>query len=202
MIETTSTPPVGEPRDGSYLPPVGGRSTPLTVLTPMPRRWTGLLRGLLFLRHLMGAPSDLRQLSFIHFAHWSVISRFPGQQRRSRYAYLLFRSDFNGAWSKYIDAFSIRIPRRMALIWGWSFGFPGALPPGPFRHYIAANDLPVDHYYSAYPDSGVTEIAAALRVREAFERHLGDTAVEGFPEAWRRFLDEVQEDLYSWEHGS
>src|SRR4051812_20612192 len=100
MIETTSTPPVGEPRDDSYLPPVGGRSTPLTVLTPMPRRWTGLLRVLLFLRHLMGAPSDLKQLSFIHFAHWSVISRFPGQQRRSRYAYLLFRSDFNGAWSK------------------------------------------------------------------------------------------------------
>ena len=145
-------------RDGSYLSSLAGRGTPLTVLTPMPRRWVPLLKGFLFLRHLMGAPRDLKRMSFIHFAHWSVIPRFPGQQRRSRYAYLLFRSDFNGAWGKYIDAFSLEIPARMALIWGWSFGFPGALPPEPFRRYIAANDLDVDHYYSAYPDAGVTEI--------------------------------------------
>ena len=189
-------------RDGSYLSSLAGRGTPLTVLTPMPRRWVPLLKGFLFLRHLMGAPRDLKRMSFIHFAHWSVIPRFPGQQRRSRYAYLLFRSDFNGAWGKYIDAFSLEIPARMALIWGWSFGFPGALPPEPFRRYIAANDLDVDHYYSAYPDAGVTEIAAALRVRDAFERHVGDTPPESFPEAWRRFLDEAQEDLYSWEAGS
>ncbi|AGZ43286.1 hypothetical protein [Actinoplanes friuliensis] len=198
MTETTRTPP---DRD-TYLSRVEGRSTPLTVLTPMPRRWTPLLRGFLFLRHLMGAPADLKKMSFIHFAHWSVISRFPGQKSRSRYAYLLFRSDFNGAWGKYIDAFSIEIPLRMALIWGWSFGFPGALPPGPFRHYIAGNNLPVQHYFSAYPESGVTEIAAALRVRDAYERHLGETAPEEFPEAWRRFLAEVQQDLYSWENGS
>jgi hypothetical protein len=199
MIETTSPSPVGEPRGESYLSRNAGRSTPLTVLTPMPRRWTPLLRAFLFVRHLMGAPADLRRMSFIHFAHWSVLSRFPGQQRRSRYAYLLFRSDFNGAWGKYIDAFSIEIPQRMALIWGWSFGFPGALPPGPFRRYIAANDLPVEHYYSAYPESGVTEVAAALRVRDAYERHLGGTDPAQFPAAWRRFLDEVQQDLYSWE---
>ena len=201
MIETTS-PSGGESRDGSYLSSLAGRGTPLTVLTPMPRRWVPLLRGFLFLRHLMGAPQDLKRMSFIHFAHWSVIPRFPGQQRRSRYAYLLFRSDFNGAWSKYIDAFSIRIPKRMALIWGWSYGFPGALPPEPFRGYIRANDLEVDHYYSAYPDAGVTEITAALRVRAAYERHLGTAepaaAVASGP-AWQRFLDEVQGDLYSWE---
>jgi hypothetical protein len=199
MIETTSTASVGEPRDGSYLSPLAGRSTPLTVLTPMPRVWAGLLRGILAVRRLLGPSRDLQRMSFIHFAHWSVITRFPGQERRSRYAYLLFRSDFNGAWGKYIDAFSIEIPLRMALIWGWSFGFPGALPPGPFRRYIARSDLPVDHYYSAYPDSGVNEVAAALRVRDAYDRHLGDADPAVFADAWRRFLDEAQGDLYSWE---
>lgn len=198
MIETTD-PPGEDARDGSYLSSLAGRGTPLTVLTPMPRRWVPLLRGFLFLRHLLGAPEDLKRMSFIHFAHWSVLSRFPGQRRRSRYAYLLFRSDFNGAWGKYIDAFSLEIPARMALIWGWSFGFPGALPPEPFRRYIAANDLEVDHYYSAYPDAGVTEIAAALRVREAYERHLGDADPAEFGAAWQRFVAEAQRDLYSWE---
>ena len=198
MIETTSS-SGGESRDGSYLSSLAGRGTPLTVLTPMPRRWVPLLRGFLFLRHLMGAPRDLKRMSFIHFAHWSVIPRFPGQQRRSRYAYLLFRSDFNGAWGKYIDAFSLEIPARMALIWGWSFGFPGALPPEPFRGYIRANDLEVDHYYSAYPDAGVTEVAAALRVREACRRHFGAGEPDPSHPAWQRFVDEVQGDLYSWE---
>ena len=195
MIETPE-------RDGSYLSSMAGRGTPLTVLTPMPRRWVPLLRGFLFLRHLLGAPADLKRMSFIHFAHWSVISRFPGQQHRSRYAYLLFRSDFNGAWGKYIDAFSLEIPARMALIWGWSYGFPGALPPEPFRRYIRANDLEVDHYYSAYPEAGVTEIASALRVQEAYTRHLGTAEPAAFGEAWQRFVDEVQGDLHSWEAGA
>ena len=198
MIETTSS-PGGESRDGSYLSSLAGRGTPLTVLTPMPRRWVPLLRGFLFLRHLMGAPQELKRMSFIHFAHWSVIPRFPGQQRRSRYAYLLFRSDFNGAWGKYIDAFSLEIPARMALIWGWSYGFPGALPPEPFRSYIRANDLEVDHYYSAYPEAGVTEIGAALRVRDACERYFGSGEPDPSHPAWQRFVDDVQGDLYSWE---
>ena len=198
MTETTH-PPGGQTRGGSYLSSSAGRGTPLTVLTPMPRRWVPLLRGLLLLRSLMGAPADLRRMSFIHFAHWSVLSGLPGQQRRSRYAYLLFRSDFNGAWGKYIDAFSLEIPARMALIWGWSFGFPGALPPEPFRRYIQANDLEVDHYYSAYPEAGVTEIAAALHVQQAYERHLGGADPAGFGTAWSAFVDEVQGDLHSWE---
>jgi hypothetical protein len=202
MIETTQPAPVGEARDGTYLAPLAGRGTPLTVLSPMPRVWSGLLRAVLFVRGLLGPQRDLQELSFIHFAHWSVITRFPGQSRRSRYAYLLFRSDFNGAWGKYIDAFSVKIPRRMALIWGWSYGFPGALPPGPFRRYIARNDLPVDHYFSAYPDSGVNEVAAALRVRDLYRKHLGDSGPADpaeFAEAWRQFVDEAQNDLYSWE---
>ena len=198
MIESTN-PPDGQGRDGSYLSSLTGRGTPLTVLTPMPRHWVPVLRVLLALRNWMGAPEDLKRMSFIHFAHWSVLTRFPGQERRSRYAYLLFRSDFNGAWGKYIDAFSLEIPKKMALIWGWSFGFPGALPPEPFRRYIRANDLEVDHYYAAYPESGVSEIAAALRVQEAYKRHCGEVYPPESGEAWQRFVAEIQGDLYSWE---
>ncbi|MGA5299057.1 hypothetical protein ACPCHT_03970 [Nucisporomicrobium flavum] len=178
-----------------------GRSTALTVLSPMPRLWAGPLRAILYLRKRLGPSRDLQDMSFIHFAHWSVITRFPGQERRTRYAYLLFRSDFNGDWDEYIDAFSIVIPLRMALIWGWSYGFPGALPTEPFRRYIRRNDLPVDHYWSAYPESSVSEIAAALRVRDAYSDHLGDTDPADAPAhpAWPRFLAAVQGDLHAWE---
>ncbi|BCJ48533.1 hypothetical protein Asp14428_00080 [Actinoplanes sp. NBRC 14428] len=178
-----------------------GRGTALTVLSPMPRLWAGPLRAVLYVRKLLGPSRDLQRMSFIHFAHWSVITRFPFQERRSRYAYLLFRSDFNGSWDEYIDAFSIVIPRRMALIWGWSYGFPGALPTEPFRRYIRHNDLPVDHYWAAYPESSVTEVAAALRVRDAYRGHFGDLDPEAAPDhpAWPRFLHDVQSDLYTWE---
>lgn len=195
-----------EMEPGSYLfrgtDRTSGRATALTVLTPLPRLWAGLLAAILHLRRRLGPDRGLQRLSFIHFAHWSVIRSFPGQQRRSKYAYLLFRSDFNGAWGKYIDAFSVAIPSRMALIWGWSFGFPGALPPRPFREYIARNDLDVAHYWSAYPGASVTEVAAALRCGRAFDEQLrplldGDPAT--FQAAWQKFIQSEQAFLYAWE---
>lgn len=201
MIETTRSDAVTDPRTEAYLSRDTGRSTPLTVLSPMPRRWAWVLRLILAVRRALGPSEDLRRMSFIHFAHWVVITRFPGQQRRSRYAYLLFRSDFNGSWAKYIDAFALEIPKRMALIWGWSFGFPGALPPEPFRSYIARNDLPVDHYFSAYPESGVNEIAAALRIKKAYDEQLAQAGPDDFAAVWQRFAAEHQHDLYAWEAG-
>lgn len=178
-----------------------GRGAALTVLSPMPRLWAGPLRFILYVRKLLGPSRDLQRMSFIHFAHWTVITKFPFQRRRARYAYLLFRSDFNGDWDEYIDAFSIMIPRRMALIWGWSYGFPGALPTAPFRAYIGRNDLPVDHYWAAYPESSVTEVTAALRVRDAYRARFGDLDPGSAPAhpAWPLFLHDVQGDLYTWE---
>ena len=79
-------------------------------------------------RHLTFTLKKLRVLSFIHYARWAVIRRFPdaGGGERLHSSYLLFESNFNGTWDQYIDAFSAIVPARMKAIWGTSFGFPGA----------------------------------------------------------------------------
>ena len=59
----------------------------------------------------------LRQLSFIHFARWTVISKLPyngppQKKGRFRYQHMYFESNFNGGWEEYIDAFSHILAKR------------------------------------------------------------------------------------------
>ena len=180
---------------------VEGKATAITVLSPV--KWWG--RPVLWLvfgagRHLTFTLKKLQQLSFIHFAHWAVIPRFPGSGRgeRSKYAYLLFESNFNGTWDQYIDAFSEVVPTRMKAIWGTSYGFPGPLPVDPFKDYIRQNEYLTNHYWSAYPGASTTEIISAQRVAhalDAFKRRSARLPPDAFAAAYARFLTEIQADL-------
>lgn len=181
----------------SPTPGMRGRTRALTVLSPLPRIWARPLRVVLWLKRRQGPDPMLQRLSFIHAAHWVLIDHFPGERARNRYAYLLFVSNFNGSWREYIDAFATAIPRRMAILWGASYGFPGPQPPKPFVNYIERNQLAPAHLYSAYPQASATEVASALRVSALFHHHMvpdGATDAE-FAAAWRTFLDSAQRDL-------
>jgi hypothetical protein len=146
-----------------------------------------------------------RQLSFIHFAHWSLIRKVPEngppqQPEDLRYTHLLFASNFNGSWNQYIDAFSRILTFGMKVFWGSSYGFPGPVPTEPFKRYIRHNEYIPDHYYSAYPDATVTMIESALSLEERF-RELRDIAAdpattpEAFAASYRRCLTAAQRDL-------
>lgn len=175
-----------------------GRASALTTLTPLPRRWSPLLRLVLRLKSAAGPDKTLRRLSFIHAADWVVIDRFPGERRRRRYTYLLFMSNFNGSWFDYIDAFSTAIPAKMALLWGSSFGFPGARPPKPYTRYIRGVDQSLAHYFGAYPSATTTEIGSALRVDDRFGEIVAPAVGEPdhhLVQAWRSFVAQVQRDL-------
>ena len=139
----------------------------------------------------------LRDLSFIHAARWTIVERLPGGGRL-RSPILLFESNFNGDWAQYIDAFAYVIPERMAGVWATSWGWPGARPAGPFKEYIRRNELVASHYYAGYPDATVTEILAALRLRDAyraFEARTAGMAPGEFDREWSNFLTEVQQWL-------
>ena len=76
--------------------------------------WGRPVLALVFLaaRRLTFTLTKLHQLSFIHYAHGAVIPRFPdgGTGERLHHTYVLFESNFNGAWDEYIDAFSEVVP--------------------------------------------------------------------------------------------
>ena len=112
---------------------VEGKATAITVITPV-KPWGPWLLRLVFWagRNIKRTLEKVERLSFIHYAHWAVIRRFPddGAGERLGHTYLLFESNFNGTWDQYIDAFSEVVPFRMKAIWGTSYGFPGPLPGG------------------------------------------------------------------------
>jgi hypothetical protein len=116
--------------------------------------------------HISPLTGALRDLSFIHFARWSIIRDLPANgslaHRRLSYPHLFFESNFNGGWDEYIDAFSDWLARGMWSFWGSSYGFPGAQPTGPFKQYIKQNEYEATHFYSAYPEASTTEIRRAL----------------------------------------
>jgi hypothetical protein len=182
---------------------IEGKATAITVLTPV-RRGGPILLWIVFWagRNLAFTLKKLQTLSFIHYARWTLIKRFPdggdGEGQRPAHTYLFFESNFNGTWDQYIDAFSEVVALRMKAIWGTSIGFPGPLPVEPFKQYIRRNEYVANHYWSAYPGHTTTEIISAGRVDAAlaeFRKASADLDPEAFKTAYDAFLTKVQGDL-------
>src|SRR3954454_3941731 len=136
----------------------------MTVLTPVKPTGRVVLPLVFWVgRHATFTLKKLHILSFIHFARWIVISRFPDGARGEKlhHPYLFFESNFNGLWDQYIDAFSEVVPARMKGIWGTSYGFPGPIPVEPFKQYIRKNEYVANHYWSASPEAPAAEVTPA-----------------------------------------
>ena len=149
---------------------------------------------------LVADQQRLIDLSFIHFARWTIVRRrqwayFGGRQPSSWpcYDYILFCSNFNGDWEQYIEAFSEVVPGGMNLIWGTNVRFPGARPITPFLQYIRQNQFDTDYYYTAYPGASATDIRGALDLSTAidgFARTGLTLPPDEFRAAFERFLSE------------
>jgi len=180
---------------------VEGRATAITVLTPVKPGGRFLLAIVFWVgRNVTWTLKKLQQLSFIHFARWIVIRRFPDGAggEKLNYTYLFFESNFNGLWDQYIDAFSEVVPDRMKGIWGTSYGFPGPIPVEPFKEYIRKNEYVANHYWSSYPGATTTEIISADHVAAAIEdlrRRADGLTPEKFRAEYERMLTDVQGHL-------
>ena len=176
------------------------RATPLTVLTPIPwwwSLWLSLTWPIARRTGLVTAP--LRKLSFIHFARWSIIRRWPSDRatRRDRAAprTLLFLTSFDGSSIQYIEAFVRVVPWRIRALYGGAKGFPGARRFGPVERYIGEHSHPVDHFWMAHPEASTTMVAQALELKrayEAFEPRVAGADAATFGREWRRFFTDVQ----------
>ena len=183
---------------------VHGQAIAVTVFSTV-RWWGRLWLPLVFLgsRLFPRSQARLAELSFIHFARWTLVRRLPYNgppqpRHRLRYAHLLFESNFNGGWEEYIDAFSWILTRDMRTAWGSSYGFPDPLPATPFKAYIRRNAVDASHFYSAYPEATTTMALAGLELTgklDAFARRAGGMAPEAFATAWREFLTDAQRCL-------
>jgi hypothetical protein len=187
---------------------INGKAYAMNAITPM-KPWKTIILKIIFfaLGAIPPLQTDLKNLSFIHFARWVVIKRnqFPrlsDQQpfEQLRYDYLLFFSNFNGTWNQYIDAFSAVLSSGLNKIWRWSEKFPGAVPVTAFKRYIALVQFDTDYYYNSYPRAATNDVKAALRVQDAlddFAKTSQSLSPGDFEKAWVEFLVRVQPDLGS-----
>ncbi len=181
-----------------------GQAIAITVFSTI-RLWGRVFLPVLFFvtRRIPKLTNTLRQLSFIHFARWSIVGKIPyngppQRKDRLRYPHMYFESNFNGGWEEYIDAFSHILTRGMTAFWGSSYGFPKPLPTAPFKQYIKDNETEADHYYCAYPEATSTMIQRALVLDERFASLLRDAErmdAEAFAAAYRAFLTDTQHCL-------
>jgi len=182
---------------------VHGRAQAVTVISTV--KWWGRLWLPLFFFYatrIRGPSPQLEQLSFIHFARWTLIRRLPsnGSQpaQRFRHPHFLFESNFNGGKEEYIDAFSHILTRGMTLLWGSSYGFPKPLPTAPFKAYIRRHEVDICHFYSAYPDASTTMVKGALELDDKlarFAERAPDLDPDAFAREWRAFITDVQRCL-------
>ena len=123
----------------------------------------------------------------------------PSQKEEAlNYDYLLFESNFNGDWEKYIDAFSQVVPGGMDNIWRWSVKYPQSRPITPFLNYIRNCQYDTDYYYSAYPGASTNDVRGALLLKEkldAFARTSAGLTPEEFARAYQIFTVEIQNCL-------
>jgi len=182
---------------------VDGQAVALTVFSTV-RSWGLVELPPFFTVIRLGRHSldTLKRLSFIHAARWSVVRRLPANGGRGAVwlfpPRLYFESNFNGGWEEYIDAFSYTLTLGMWGFWGSSYGFPWALPAGPFKDYIRAHAYEAGHYYSAYPDATATTVLSALdlaQILKALRKRAASMSEEQFATAWRDLVTESQKCL-------
>src|SRR3954453_15521589 len=163
--------------------------TPLTVLTPVPLWWSLWVRFTWLAAAVTGGlvQKRLRGLSFIHFAHWSLVARWPRDPAVSADEAaprtLVFLTNFDGSDIQYIDAFVRVVPDQIEALYGGARGFPGPFRFRPVARYLHDQSHAVEHAYAAHPGATTTSITQALELRDrlaAFEASVGGAGDERF----------------------
>lgn len=189
---------------GTTSPNINGQAIAITVFSTL-KWWGRIWLPILFLALRVRPKSlgALKHLSFIHFARWTIVRSIPFNEspqvrERLRYPHLYFESNFNGGWEEYIDAFSYILTFGMSAFWKSSYGFPTALPAGPFKLYIKRNEIDASYFYSAYPEATTSMVRAALELEPkvaALGSRAGSMTPEAFGTAWREFIRDIQRCL-------
>jgi hypothetical protein len=150
----------------------------LTILAPLkPGRvgWTQFMLPIVgyFSNPPYTSNGKLSDMTTIHFARWVVIDGINGGKR------MLFESNYDGSWEKYIDDFIDHAWQGLDTIFGNCYGYPegGSRTNEPFKQAILDHQLRAQTFYSAYPDTTVRNIINDLAIYDGLRRALGEKRV-------------------------
>jgi hypothetical protein len=187
------------------MPTEPAQISPITIFTPVRRWWTWWLWATwLIADRSLFIKRKVRDLNFIHVAHWALLKRRPAlstERPRARLhpPYVLFQSNYDGDAVDYVETFAYRVPWHIRGMWGRAYGFRGPRVPSEFVAYVINHAaVAPEHYYCAYSTGTVRTVHAALQLEKsfcAFRREVRDLDEEKFAAAWQRFLTREQRNL-------
>lgn len=146
-----------------------------------------------------------RELSFLHFAQWSLLpgslvhvaSAESGDARKRHY--LLFLSAFSGEWNESVQPWRRALTLALNSVWTHCEGWPGAEHSNAFRAYVDTHEVSADAYFDAYGNANAEDIRAALRLAHALEQFALESGAAGdarrFRHRYERLLVELGSDL-------
>ena len=135
-----------------------------------------ILKSTLWLFRLNGGylatKGVLSGITTIHFARWVLFDD---------YKYIMFCSNYDGAWESYLGEFIDRAAAPMNLTFGQSYGYPpvkwlfwdGAFDEQAFKHVVRQHQYPVEFFYTAYPNLTIKNILNNKELRQGLsKKHL------------------------------
>jgi hypothetical protein len=138
-----------------------------------------------FVARVTANQGTLGSITSIHFARWVITPQ--GQ--------LVFLSNFDGGWERYLSDFVDRASPGLTAVWSNTqndVGFPsarclvrrGSRDEARFKAYARSSMVPAYVWYSAYPDISAGNIATNMAVRDGLFAPPDPAATE----AWLRHL--------------
>ena len=191
-----------------------GRWGTLVTISAGPPKWAETVRwGWKWRRALADSPLgklntpitksqdviNLRKLSMIGFARWSMIDRIPTgvekqQATRLRRPFLLFETNYNGDHDAYFEAFSYVVPKPMNRVWDKAYAVPRVQLVSKWLRTINDRKLPIAYYYSAYPRASSKMIRTALELEQMLSKFrpvAKNMTAERFDREFRALLGRV-----------
>ena len=145
---------------------LGDNITELTVITPIIEGRSETLRQVL--QGIQISPdSPIKKISTIHYARWVIFDNDSS---------LLFTSNFDGTWKRYLEDFVNLIPEGLDAIWGNCVGYPGATPFEGFAKYVRDHQIKTDLFYAAYPEVTVKHVIKALDWEQKTKEYVEELA--------------------------
>jgi hypothetical protein len=145
-----------------------GNQYALTVLTPIRPGAEADLRS--YLEGLSQEDSPLSRLPRTHFGRFVIVEDFvpdPSDRHPDELGcrYLLFSATLDGDVFSYLDELCEELGDEAERIWGGCIGAPRPTRGPALKAYLLHNQIHTTLFFSAYPDTTVTDVRHALEAR-------------------------------------
>jgi hypothetical protein len=148
----------------------------------------GVLRVVLFSIELRARlqfyKGDLGGIETIHCAHWAILHEEAPR--------LLFCSNYDGSWERYLGDFIEEAGAGMTAVWSNTVNYPrsrflvgeGAKNERVFKAWTRENQVRTDVWYRANPDISCRNLNDNSRLRDGLRGYMSEADAR----AWLRYL--------------